>query len=76
MMYVLNNRLLNNFLLLITIINIHKWLRNVCGVIAVHKSTVSCWASQLADSENGQVEFSNLCHSGQDAEGVTLVDIL
>jgi hypothetical protein len=28
-----------------SVTNIHKWLKNVYGVNAFDKSTVSCWAS-------------------------------
>jgi hypothetical protein len=35
-------------------VTIHRCLTNIYGDMAVDKSTVSCWAEQLASSEQGQ----------------------
>jgi DNA-binding MarR family transcriptional regulator len=51
--------------------NIHGRLTNVYGDMAVDKSTVSRLAKQLASSEQGQGNVSDLQGSGSPSTGVT-----
>jgi hypothetical protein len=43
-----------------SITNIHRRLTNIYGDMAVDKSTVSCWAEQLALSEQGQANVFDI----------------
>jgi hypothetical protein len=54
-----------------SITNIHMWLTNVYGDMAVDKSTVSHWAKRLASSERGQGNVSDLPRSGHPSTTVT-----
>jgi hypothetical protein len=53
-----------------SITNIHRRLTNVCGDMAVDKSTVSRWANRLASSEQGQGNASDLPRSGRPSTAV------
>jgi hypothetical protein len=46
-----------------SIIITHRWLKNVYGVSAVDKSTISRWPTQTADSEKGHVDLSDVYQS-------------
>jgi DNA-binding MarR family transcriptional regulator len=50
--------------------NIHRRLTNVYGGMVVDKSTVSCSVKQLASSEQGQVNVSDLPRSGHPSTAV------
>jgi histone-lysine N-methyltransferase SETMAR len=54
-----------------SITNMHRRLRNVCGDMAVDKSTVSRWAKRLASSEQGQDNVFYLPRSGLPSTAVT-----
>jgi hypothetical protein len=54
-----------------SITNIHRRLTNVCGDMAVDKSTVSRWAKRLSSSEQGQGNVSDLPRSARPPTAVT-----
>jgi hypothetical protein len=54
-----------------SITNIHKRLKNVYVVNAVDKSTISRWASRIAESEKGHTELSDARRSGWPTTAVT-----
>jgi hypothetical protein len=54
-----------------SITNIHRRLTNVCGDMAVDKSTVSLWEKRLASSEQGQGNVSDVRRSGRPSTTVT-----
>jgi transposase len=53
-----------------SITKIHRRLTNVYGDIAVDKSTISHWAKQLASSEQGQGNVSDLPRLGRPSTAV------
>jgi transposase len=53
------------------ITNIHRRLTNVCGDMAVDKSTVRRWAKRLASSEQGQGNVTDVPRSGRPSTAVT-----
>jgi DNA-binding MarR family transcriptional regulator len=54
-----------------SITNIHGGLTNVCGDMAVYKSTVSRWTKRLASPEQGHGNVSDLPRSGCLSTAVT-----
>jgi hypothetical protein len=54
-----------------SVTNIYKQLKRLHGVDAFDKSTVGCWALQIASSEKGQVVLSNMCRCVQPTTLVT-----
>jgi hypothetical protein len=55
-----------------SVTNIHRRLKYVYRDNAVDKSTVSHWTSQIAGSEKGQAELSDVPLSGWPTVSVTL----
>jgi len=58
--------------------NIHKRLNN-CAVTVLLITTVSCWASRIAGSEEDRAELRDALSSGRptaDEEGVMLADMV
>jgi hypothetical protein len=55
-----------------SITNIQRRLTNVCGNMAMDKSTVSFWGKLLASSEQGQGNVSDLPCSGRPKTAVSL----
>jgi hypothetical protein len=42
--------------------SIQRWLKNLYSITAVNERTFSHGTSQIAGSDKGQVELSDVCH--------------